>query len=247
MELVIRSTVFHIAFLSWTFVCAVLMLPTLLLPRRMAIVVFRAFFKSYIPLERYILGLDYEVRGFENLPQGPCILACMHQSAYETLKLHPIFGDVAIVLKRELMWIPLWGWYQAKSGVIPLDRGAGGVAMRSLLDGAAKPLAEGRHIAIFPQGTRLPPGDKKPYKQGIAFLYEKYDVPVVPIALNSGRFWPKHAFLIKPGKVVFDILPPLPAGLERQQVVPLLQSRLDEACQRLDGELHLGVSAHANA
>lgn len=245
--LVLRSLIFHILFMSWTAICALVMLPALLMPRRWAVRIFTAFFRTYIPLERYILGLRYEVRGMENIPQGSCVLACLHQSAYETFKLHILFGDVTIVLKRELMWIPLWGWYQAKSGVIPIDRGAGGVAMKCLLDGAAVPMHEGRRIAIFPQGTRVPPLKRRPFKAGISFLYEKYGVPVVPVALNSGLFWPRRAFLIRPGTVIFEILKPLPSGLKRTEVMPLLEQQLAEAEQRLCSEAHLGIGANADA
>ncbi len=229
----VRSLLFHTVFFLWTGLWAFALLWVLLLPRRQMVAVITLYFRSISLLERVILGLTYEVRGRENLPEGGCLIACKHQSAYETLKLHLVFGDVAIVLKRELMWIPLWGWYQAKAGMIPVDRGAGGAALTSLIQGAAQPLQDGRRVVIFPQGTRVAVGDKRPYKSGISYLYEKYNVPLVPVALNAGLFWPRHAFLIRPGKVVFDILPPIPEGLPRAEAMRLLEETMEAASNAL--------------
>jgi len=229
----LRSLVFHSVFVFWTALWAVLLLWVFFIPRRWMVKVITLFFSSYYPMEKYILGLDYEVQGRENLPQGACIIACKHQSAYETLKLHMLFGDVAIILKRELMWIPFWGWYQWKAGMIPVNRGAKSVAMLSMLHGAKKVAAQGRPIVIFPQGTRVAPGTKRPYKVGVAALYETLNLPIVPVALNAGLYWPRHAFCIRPGRVKINILPPIPPGLGREELMAKLESVLETESDRL--------------
>jgi len=231
--LFIRSLLFHICFFVWTAIWAILLVWTYLIPRRAMVWVITQFFRSYIPFERYIVGLDYEVRGMEHMPAGPCIIAMKHQSTYETLKLHHLFGDVAIILKRELMYIPFWGWYQAKSGVIPVDRGAKGVAMTSMLRGARKVVAEGRRIVIFPQGTRIKAGARHPYKSGVGVMYEDLGLPLVPVAINAGVFWPRRSFYIHPGKVTFEILPPIQPGLPREQVMKQLEEAIETASDRL--------------
>lgn len=229
----LRSLLFHLCFFAWTALWAILLLWTFFIPRRAMVWVITQFFRSYMLFERGIVGLRYEVKGWENLPPGPCIIAMKHQSAYETLKLHHLFGDVAIILKRELMFIPFWGWYQAKSGVIPVDRGAKGVAMRSMLLGARKVAAQGRRIVIFPQGTRIAPGARRPYKTGVAVMYEELGLPIVPVALNAGVFWPRHGFLIHPGTVTFEILPPILPGLPREEALRQLEEQLEAASDHL--------------
>ncbi len=242
MILFLRSLLFHTVFILWTALWAVLLLWVFFLPRRWMVRVITLFFASYHPLEKYLLGLDYVVEGRENLPPGPCVIACQHQSAYETFKLHVIFGDVAIILKRELMWIPFWGWYQAKAGMIPVNRGAKGAAMRSMLRGARRVAAQGRPIVIFPQGTRVAPGAHRPYKIGTGVLAETLNLPVVPVALNAGLFWPRHAFLVRPGRVTFRILPPLPAGLDRHAVLQQLETAIERASGQLCSLTNQGVA-----
>ncbi len=234
--LFVRSLLFHVCFYLWTLLFAFLLLWVFLIPRRRMVRVVTWFFSTYAAMEKYIVGLTYEVRGHENLPVGACVIACKHQSAYETLKLHLLFGDVAIVLKRELMWIPFWGWYQMKAGMIPVDRGARGVAMKSMVENAGSAVRDDRHIVIFPQGTRVAAGAKRPYKIGVAVLAEKYQLPVVPVALNSGVFWPRHSFILHPGKVTFEILPPIAPGLSRDDLMQKIETEIEAASDRLVGE-----------
>ncbi len=229
----IRSLLFHICFFIWTAFWALALMWMLLIPRRAMVWIITQFFRSYMLFERGILGLHYEVKGLENLPQGPCIIAMKHQSAYETLKLHHLFGDVAVILKRELMFIPFWGWYQAKAGMIPVDRGAKGVAMTSMLNGARKVVAQGRRIVIFPQGTRIKPGAIRPYKSGVAVMYDELKLPIVPVAMNAGVFWPRHGFLVRPGTVTFEILPPIMPGLTRDEALKQLEAVVETASDRL--------------
>lgn len=233
MILFIRSLLFHFVFILWTLFCFIFLLWVFLLPRAAAVKVINHYFLGCGVIERVVAGLHYKVIGRENLPSGPCLIAMKHQSMYETLKIMPIFGDVAIVLKRELMRIPFWGWYQWKAGVVPVDRGAKGVALTSMLSSAKQVVATGRSIAIFPQGTRIKPFEKRPYKVGIGYLYQETHLPVVPVALNAGMFWPKRAFFVKPGTVVFQIFPPIMPGKSRDELLQELGGLLDRESDRL--------------
>jgi 1-acyl-sn-glycerol-3-phosphate acyltransferase len=234
--IVLRSLAFNIAFFGWTvFLCLVLAwVPLLPRPAMMAVV--HWYLRTQSWLERTVIGLDYEVRGREHLPAGPYLVAAKHQSAWETLKLHLLLPDPAVVLKRELTRLPIWGWFAIKAEMIPVDRSAGGRAMASLLDGARRVAAQGRPIVIFPQGTRTAPGTHHAYRGGVGVLYEQLQLPIVPMALNSGLYWPRRAFRKRPGTVVVEFLPPIQPGLERHQAMRELELRLEAATDRLLAE-----------
>jgi len=230
----LRSLLFNVAFIVWTALMCVGLMWMLLLPRPQMMAVVRWYLSSIAWMERAFLGLRYEVRGLENVPaQGSYIIAAKHQSAWETMKLHLIFGDPAVILKRELTWIPTWGWYAKKSRMIAIDRGARGRALASLIENSKPVAAEGRPIVIFPQGTRVAPGAYRNYRIGAGVLYDELKLPVVPVALNAGLYWPRRSFLKKPGTIVVEILPPIPPGLPRAQMMQELETRLEEATDRL--------------
>ena len=207
------------------------------MPRKWAwTCLFYCYFNLIPPLEKYILGLTYEVKGQENIPtKGPYIVAMKHQSAYETLKIFHLFGDIRIIYKRQLKWLPIWGWYIQKAGMISVDRGGKG-AMKSILQNAAPVVAAGHSILIYPQGTRVSINDtvkNKPYKQGAMRLYDHFKIPIVPVAMNSGKFWPRKSFIIKPGVVTFNILPPIPAGLPAKEAHQKMQDILESESNKL--------------
>lgn len=230
----LRSLVFNIAFHVWTAVACFGLLWTLLLPRRVMIRVIMRYFDSIGWLEANIVGIRYEVRGREHVPKsGSFILAAKHQSAWETMKLHALVNDPAIILKRELMWIPIWGWYASKARMIAVDRGARGRAVASLVRNSKPVRDEGRPIVIFPQGTRVAAGTYRPYRIGVGVLYENLDIPIVPMALNAGLYWARHSFIKRPGTVVVEFLPPIPPGLGRAQAMQELEERLEAATDRL--------------
>lgn len=184
-------------------------------------------------IERHIGGIRWQVKGQQHLPPGPCIIAAKHQSAWETFKLHIIFKDPAIVLKRELLMIPLWGWYLKRSGVIAIDRAKGARALSSMMTPAREAAQAGRKIVIFPQGTRVKPGAFIPYKSGLAALYQELNLPVVPMALNSGLFWGKDSFTKKPGLITVEFLPPIPPGLPRKDMMARVQKELEAGTEAL--------------
>jgi 1-acyl-sn-glycerol-3-phosphate acyltransferase len=229
----LRSLAFNLALYLLTAVEAILGLPVLLMPRHIAYRFGRAWASAILGICAATAGLDYEVRGREHLPAGPSIIAMKHQSAWDTFAVAVIFDDPAIVLKQELMWIPFYGWYLWKAGMIAIDRRAGAQALRQLVTAAKRAAALGRPIVIFPEGTRTAPGTHRPYQPGVAALYRQLDLPLVPVAVNSGLFWGRRSFLKRPGRIIVEILPPIPAGGERRQMMQELERRIEGATERL--------------
>jgi 1-acyl-sn-glycerol-3-phosphate acyltransferase len=229
----LRSALFSLAFPLWTGLCCIVLAFGTLLPRKGALAIALMWVRSVAWIERTILGLDYSVIGAENLPtDGSFIVAAKHQSTYETMKIHMILHDPAIVFKKELLRIPIWGRFLTKTGMIPIDRSSGRVAVNTMLTAAGHAKAEKRAIVIFPQGTRVAPGHKRHYKAGAVVLYQALGLPIVPMALNSGLFWPKHG-LKRGGVVTFSFLPPIAPGLEPDAVLALLEERLEAETDRL--------------
>ncbi len=229
----LRSLLFNIAMFSSTAVMCFVLIWTLLLPRRHLLNIVHLWLCQITWIEKHIGGITYRVVGKNNIPQGACIIAAKHQSAWETFKLHVLFHDPAIVLKKELLNIPIWGWYLRRSGMIPIDRGGAAKALNGMMQAAHKAAAEGRKIVIFPQGTRTAPGEQRPYKSGVAALYQELNLPVVPMALNSGLLWPKNSFMKKPGIITIEFLPPIAPGLPRAAFMTRLKDELESASDRL--------------
>jgi 1-acyl-sn-glycerol-3-phosphate acyltransferase len=230
----LRSLLFDIAFYVWTTLMCVVLLWMVLLPRRQMVRVVAWYLGTIGFLERVILDLRYEVRGRENIPRdGAFLLAAKHQSAWETMKLFELVDDPAIVLKRELTFLPIWGWYTIKAQMIAVDRGARGRAIASLLAGARRVAAQGRPIVIFPQGTRTAVGTWRPYRIGVGVLYDQLKLPIVPMALNSGVYWPRRSFIKRNGTIIVEFLPPIAPGLPRDVAMKELEDRLEAATDRL--------------
>jgi 1-acyl-sn-glycerol-3-phosphate acyltransferase len=233
----IRSVIFNICFALANIILCIGLLWSLLLPRHLTLKCILIYFKFVHILEKYILGLDYDVEGLENLPKsGSYIIAMKHQSTYETFKVFMIFGYVAIIMKRELSWIPLWGWYARKVKMIFVDRGGGLSALKSIITNAKPVIEEGRPILIYPQGTRVSIHDtiaERPYKQGSIRLYEAYNIPIVPVAVNTGKFWPKGSFVKRGGTAKFKIMPPIPAGLKPKEALKQMQETLESESLKL--------------
>ena len=236
----IRSTLFNVAFIAATAILCIAYIPLLLLPRSWFLNAVRFWIHVTTFLEYTILGLKYEVRGREHLPaEGPFLIAAKHQSQYETFKLQILFKDPAIILKKELLSIPLWGAYLKKSGIIAIDRSTPEKALKSIEDGAVLMKNQGRPVIIFPQGTRVRPDENtghKPYKAGIARVQEATELPVIPMALNSGLFWPRGGWLKSPGTVIFEFLEPIAPGQDRKAMMRGLEEKVESASNALMNE-----------
>ncbi|USG61071.1 1-acyl-sn-glycerol-3-phosphate acyltransferase [Sneathiella marina] len=187
-------------------------------------------------LLRTICGLRLEIRGEENLPAGAAVIACKHQSAFETMIFHRITRDPAVILKKELLNIPVYGWYCRKTKMIAVDRKGQAAALKSMLAQARTALDDNRPIIIFPEGTRSAVDSDLPFQPGIAALYSKLKQPVTPVALNTGLFWPRKSFLCRPGKMVIEFLPPIEAGLDRKIFMTELKSRIESRTKELVDE-----------
>ena len=224
---------FSIVFYGANIVMPLSMIWSLLLPRRAVFWAVMVWLTVVAWVEKYLCGISFRVIGREHIPPGACIVAAKHQSEWETFKLHILLGDVAIVLKKELLRIPVIGWYMARSGSIGIDRGGRTAAIAGMVKAAKAAAAEGRRIVIFPEGTRASPGEQRPYKSGVAALYQELNLPVVPMALNSGVLWPRNSFFKKPGVVTVEFLPPIPPGLSREDMMQRLRDELEPAALRL--------------
>jgi len=231
-----RSLLFNLLFYVTTTLFVVLGSPLLFAPRRWAMAALAVHSRFELWLLKLIVGTKLEVRGAEKLPQGPCLVASKHQSAWETFALIPLFRDPALLMKRELFWIPFHGWFSRKFEMIPVDRDKGPAALRRMLREARKRVADRREIIIFPEGTRRAPGAPPDYKTGVILLYEALGIPCVPVALNSGVFWPRRSLERRPGTIVVEFLDPIPPGLPKAEFLARLTEAIETASTRLLAE-----------
>ena len=229
----VRSLVFYVVFYVNTAVFLIVGSPLLLGPRRWAMAGLAAHAHASMWWMRVICGTRVEVRGRENLPEGAAIIASKHQSAWDTFGLIPLTRDPAMIMKQELLSLPLYGWFSRKFEMIPVRRDLGPTALRQMAREAAKRAGQGRDIVIFPEGTRRPPGAPPDYRPGIVLLYQALGIPCVPVALNSGYFWPRHSIMRQPGTIIVEFLPAIPPGLPRAEFMALLQDRIETATARL--------------
>jgi 1-acyl-sn-glycerol-3-phosphate acyltransferase len=241
--LVLRSLLFNIAFFLNTLLWMLLLIPMFAAPRRVFMRWPKLWARCNLWLLRVIAGTKAEYVGLDRIPAGGLLVAAKHQSAWETFALVPLFDDPTFILKRELMWIPLFGWYLAKARCVPIDRRAGSQALAQMNERAREEVRAGRQILIFPEGTRKPAGARPSYKYGVAHLYDNLGVPCLPIALNSGLYWPRRAFIRRPGTIRADILEPIPPGMPRDTFFPLLQAQIEDSSNRLlaQGKAELGL------
>lgn len=234
--IVLRSLVFT----AWVYglgaVMCVVCLPLLLAPRRSVMAAARVWARLVMAGLQGVVGVTIEVRGREHLPPGPCLIAAKHQGMFDFIPPFDYLPDPAFVMKQELMRIPVFGWMAAKMEMIVINREGAAKALRAMLHDAKDALAAGRQIIIFPEGTRKEPGEAADYKPGVAGVYRELNVPCTPLATNSGMIWPAHGFIRYPGKVVFEILPPIQAGLKRATFMAMLEDAVEEASARLLAE-----------
>jgi len=242
--LFVRSLLFNVVFYANLVLWLILLLPGLLVPRWMFMGGVKLWALSSLWLLRVLAGTRIEVRGRGKIPHGGALVAAKHQSLWETFALVTLFDDPAFILKRELMWIPFFGWYLWKAGCVPVNRKAGSSALVQMTARAKEEAQHGRQIIIFPEGTRRPPGAPAAYKYGVAHLYQNLGFPCVPVGLNSGLYWPRRRFIRRPGTIRVEILDPIAPGLGREEFFRLVQSRVEESSTRLlvEGRRELGLS-----
>jgi 1-acyl-sn-glycerol-3-phosphate acyltransferase len=238
-----RGLAFNFAFFGWTAIAGLIGLPLLLAPRAVTMNFGRFWARIVLLLLRVIVGLDYEIRGFDRIPGGGCIIAMKHQSAWDTLILLVVLSDPAAVVKRELLFLPFYGWYAARAGSIAVDRNGGAKALRRMVAAARLVAAQGRPIVIFPEGTRVAPGARLPYQPGVAALCQALALPLVPAAVNSGLFWARRSFVKHPGRIVLEFLEPIPPGWPRQPLMVELEHRVETATASLVREAEAAVGA----
>lgn len=233
--LFVRSLVFVALFYLWSALIAIAILPLLLAPRRWINGPVRLWAGGTVVLVRMICGVRLEVRGRRNLPAGAALIAAKHQCMFDTIAPLTVLGDACYVMRDSLLKIPFYGWYSVKQGMIPIDREGHASALRRMLATAKARIGEGRQVVIFPEGTRMAPGQTGAYKPGVAALYRAVGVSCLPLATNSGVHWPPHGFLRRPGLIVYEFLEPIPAGLDRAAFMTTLETRLEAASAALLG------------
>lgn len=243
--ILLRSTAFDLLFYLSCLVIGLGVLPGLVLPPRFMRGLGRWWSRYSLGLLEACAGTGFEVQGAERIPKGPCIIAAKHQSAWDTLFFPAYLDSFAMVAKKELRLIPFYGWYAWRAGTVWVDRARGPAALRSLVQGARAALAGGQTVVVFPQGTRTPPGADAPYQPGIAALYAACGVPVVPVALTSGLFWPRRGLVKRPGTITVAFLEPIAPGLERAAFMDRLRERIEAATARLEAETRAGAAAEA--
>jgi len=246
--LVFRSVVFNVLFYVNLFMLLIAALPTLAMPRWGILAVARFWARANLWLLRAVCDVSVEFRGIEKIPPGPLLVASKHQSLWETFALLLILPDPAYIMKRELMWIPFFGWYSWKAAMIPVDRTKGSQALAEMNAYARREAQRNRQVIIFPEGTRRPAGAEPKYKYGVVHLYKEMGVPCLPVALNSGLFWPRRSLRRYPGTVRVEVLDPIPPGLDHQAFFERLQRDVEAATMRLvaEGERELARNGLPN-
>jgi len=228
----LRSSLFALAQLIITPPYALLALATFPLPRMWRYYIISGWSRLNIVLARAILGIDWRVEGREHLPARPAVILAKHQSAWETMAFQVIFPPQVHVLKRELLWIPFFGWGLALMSPIAIDRSRGARALRAIARRGQERLAQGFWVVVFPEGTRVRPRERRAYQLGGAWLATATGAPIVPVAHNAGVFWPRNAFLKRPGTITVRIGPSIDAANRDAQAVNQLAETWIEEQQK---------------
>lgn len=243
---VLRSAVFMAILVVFTPLFVLLLLALFWLPERRRRLLVMVWVHPVMWLIRHLLGIEDRIVGRENIPAGPCIVLCKHQSAWETIALQEIFSLTSFVYKRELHWLPFFGWGLRLMPFVAIDRGAGKQALNQVAERGKKRLADGYSVVVFPEGTRVAPGHKKRYKIGGAHLATVSGAPVVPVALNSGEFWRRNAFLKQPGLVTVSIGPAIdPSGLSAEDINLRAEAWIEDEMRRISPHLYRHEAASA--
>jgi 1-acyl-sn-glycerol-3-phosphate acyltransferase len=227
-----RSALFALALIVFTPPYAIVALATAPLPRMMRYRIIAGWARSVIWLAEHLLGIRWRVEGREHLPARPAVILAKHQSAWETMAFQLIFPPQVHVLKRELLWIPFFGWGLALMSPIAIDRSRGVAALRAIARRGRKRLEQGFWVVVFPEGTRVRPGERRPYQLGGAWLAAATGAPVVPVAHNAGRCWPRNAFVKRSGTITVRIGPTIDAANRDAQTLNAMAEEWIEEQQK---------------
>ena len=233
LRLIIGSGIYNCVFIGWTAVAVALIMLLQPFPRMVAQHAVKVWAWTQHWALRGLVGLDFEIRGMDNIVHGAAIYACKHQSAWETYFFYLLFSDPAYVLKKELMQIPIWGLVARKCGAVSVDRRGGAMALKTLVRDVRDRLSQNRPVIVFPEGTRTRPSESLSYHSGIAALYRHCDAPVIPVALNSGLFWGRRSYRKQAGCIIIEFRPPILTGMERKQFMQELEDTVESASLQL--------------
>jgi len=231
--MLIRSIIFYLLLYLWTLCLGILCLPYLLLPNSYVRKLSDLWISGILQLLKLICNITYKINGLENIPKKAVIVASKHQSTFETFLLFKLINNSIFIHKRELFLIPIFGLYLKKINMISINRNEGAKSMRKILNEAKQKISNGYSIIIFPEGTRKKPGETTDYKTGIAGIYKESEAEVLPVAVNSGHYWPKHTFIKKPGKIIIKFLKPIPAQLEKSEFLKKIESVIEEETNKI--------------
>lgn len=229
----IRSVIFNILFFGISTLFCMLMVLSLVLPRTVVSHGLRYWMVMVMAILKVVVGLNIEVRGRHNIPSGPALIISKHQSAWDTGIFFMLLNDPSYVMKKQLLKIPFYGWMLKKDKMVAIDRDGGASALKQMVRGSLAIFQTGRPLVIFPEGSRSPVGQKLPYHPGVAAIYKQADVPIVPVALNSGLFWGRRSFAKKPGTIVIEFLDPMSLGMDRKTFMADLENRIEGATSKL--------------
>ena len=234
--LFLRSLVANALLYPLAFLLTAVSLPVWVLRRRWAHRAASIWARATLDILHHVCGITMEVRGKQHMPRAPMLIASKHQSSWETAALFVLMPNIAIVMRQIFFYFTPLGWLCWRSGMLPINRLGGASALRRLLRDSSRALAQGKSVCIFPEGTRRAPGAPPLYHNGVAGLYTHLQVPCVPVALNTGLFWPRRQFLRYPGRVVMEFLPPIAPGMPRKAFMQKLETQIEEASNRLLAE-----------
>ena len=229
----LRSILFKAVFYSWTALFCILYIPFFWLSRNALIACQRWWSYGVLFFLKIIMNIRLEIRGIENVPEGGAFIAMKHQSSFDTFVMHTVVSHPAFIMKKELLKIPLYGQFCKNTGMIPVDREGGLKALKDMMQTSGAAIEDGRQLIIFPEGSRTLPGDHIKYQSGIFGIYKYAKEPVIPVALNSGLYWPKNGPLVAGGNIVFDFLEPIEAGLSKNYFMETLEKKIEDASRNL--------------
>ncbi len=231
-----RALLFNFYMYVLTAVMIIVCIPALILPASFTLKFVDIWSRWILAGLRVIAGMTYEVRGRENIPNHPVLFAVKHQSMWETIALFEILESPTLVQKQELTKFPIYGQFTQKAGMVSVDRSAQAKALRNMIADCRKRLDAGRHVVIFPEGSRAKPGQVLGYKPGVAGLYNGLKVACVPVALNSGLYWPRRSLQFRSGTILIEFLPAIEPGLKSKVFMKQLERRIEDASQKLYDE-----------